>query len=433
MKKVTTIILAFVLMLTLFAGCDNTVKDEEPAVSQPENQESQEISEPEVEPVTITFWHNYDAGAGQVGVLDQLIAQFEAVNPSVTVEHLYLEWSALKNNVITGATTNMLPDVLRGDIGFIPQFQSLNVLVEMDTTFADYSTAADAVLDAPNSTAKAGDHFYGIAANTNTKILYYNTDLIATAPTSLDEMWTAAENASNDDVTGFVEAWMGGWNMCQYIWSYGGDVLSPDNTTAEGYINGAAAVEVISRLADMHANGAFNGPSIDPGALGDTDGLGAGKYAMTIDGPWKANDLTTKYPELNYEAIQMPAGPAGSIGVLGGEDFMMFKTSSDAKQAAAWEFIKFMSGKDAQIAMAKAGQMPVNKEALEDAEVIAAMPLLPIFAQALQTCKTRPVVPQWGDITGVINTKTTEAVLGQKDVQTALDEAATEIDAILNK
>ena len=167
------------------------------------------------------------------------------------------------------------------------------------------------------------------------------------------------------------------------------------------------------------------------GAPGDTDGMGAGKYAMTIDGPWKANDLTTKYPELNYEAVQMPAGPAGSIGVLGGEDFMMFKTSSDEKQEAAWKFIKFMTGKEAQVAMAKVGQMPVNKEALEDADVIEVMPLLPIFAEALKTCKSRPVVPEWGDITGIINTKTTEAVLGQKDVQTALDEAAQEIDAIL--
>lgn len=429
MKKFITMVLVVLMVMTLLVAC--TPKAEEPTkVTEPVSKEVAEVEESS-EPVTITFWHNYDAGAGQVNVLEQLIADFEKENENVTVEHLYLEWSALKNNIITGATTGMLPDVLRGDIGFIPQFQSLDVLVEMDTRFDDYAQAANAVMDAPNSTAKANGHFYGLAANTNTKILYYNADLITTEPKSLDEMWAAAEAVSNDDVTGFVEAWMGGWNMCQYIWSYGGDVLSSDYSTATGYINGPEAVKAIQILADLHAKGAFNGPSIDPGAPGDTDGIGAGKYAMTIDGPWKANDLTTKYPDLNYKAIQMPAGPAGSIGVLGGEDFMMFKTSEDAKQEAAWKFIKMMAGKDAQIAMAKAGQMPVNKEALMDEEVIAAMPLLPIFAEALKTSRTRPVIPQWGDVTGVINTKTTEAVLGQKDVQVALDEAAAEIDAIL--
>ena len=63
--------------------------------------------------------------------------------------------------------------MLRGDIGFVPQFQSLNVLAEM-SAFPDYAQIAANILEAPNSTAKMGDKFYGIAANTNTKVLFYN-------------------------------------------------------------------------------------------------------------------------------------------------------------------------------------------------------------------------------------------------------------------
>jgi len=431
------IIITFILSLTLIGtGCKEEAAPAEEVTEEVTEEEAappEEEAEAAIEPVTIQFWHNYDAGAGQIDVLDQLIAQFEEANPGITVNQVYLEWQALKNNVVAGATTGMLPDVLRGDIGFVPQFQSLDVLIEMDTAFTDYADAANAVLEAPNSTAKAGDHYYGIASNTNTKILYYNEELVTTVPTTLDEMWATAEEVSSKDVIGFCEAWMGGWNLCQYIWSYGGDVLSPDYSTATDYINSSVAVAVIQRLADLYAVGAFSGPTIDPGAPPDTDGMGTGKYAMTIDGPWKAKDLTTKYPDLQYGAVQMPAGPAGSIGVLGGEDFMMFKTSDVAHQDAAWKFIKFMTGKDAQVEMAKVGQMPVNKEALVDNEVLEAMPLLSIFADALQTCKARPVTPKWGDMEGIINTKATEAVLGQKPVQTAMDEAAAEIDALLQQ
>ena len=110
---------------------------------------------------------------------------------------------------------------------------------------------------------------------------------------------------------------------------------------------------------------------------------------------------------------------------------MMFETSKDANKEAAWKFIKFMVGKDAQIAMAKAGQMPVNKEAMTDPAVLEAMPLLPIFSQALETAKSRPVTPQWGDMENIIATKVAEAITGQKPVQTALDEAAAEIDALI--
>ena len=92
--------------------------------------------------------------------------------------------------------------------------------------------------------------------------------------TTLDEMWEAAETLSNDDTIGFVEAWTGVWNVGQYIWSNGGDVLAPDYSTAEGYINGPEAVAVIQKLADLYKKKALTGPTLDPGALGDTERMG---------------------------------------------------------------------------------------------------------------------------------------------------------------
>jgi multiple sugar transport system substrate-binding protein len=404
------------LLVGAFAGCSQA-----PAATQAPK-----------EPVTIQFWHNYDAGAGQIDVLNQLIGQFEKDNPDVKVNQVYLEWQALKDNVVAGATTGMLPDVLRGDIGFVPQFQSLNVLYEM-SSLADYAEAASKVMDAPNSSARMGDKFYGIAANTNTKILFYSKTMFdaagLTVPKTLDEMWADAEKLSGDKTIGFVEAWTGVWNVGQYIWSNGGDVLAPDYSTATGYINGPKAVAAIQKLADLYKEKALSGPTLDPGAAGDTDGWAAGTYAMEIDGPWRSTSMEAA--KIDYGAVQMPAGPAGSIGVLGGEDFMMFTTTDAAHRDAAWRFVKFMTGKEAQAAMAKVGQMPVNKEAIADPEVLKAMPLLPVFAEALKTARARPVTPKWGDMENVIATKVAEAVTGQKPVQQAMDEAATEIDALI--
>ncbi len=430
--KVIPILLAL-LFTVAFAGCQQPAPETpSPAATEPKVQQSQAAPEEPAGEVTIQFWHNYDAGAGQIDVLEQLIAQFEAQNSGIKVNHVYLEWQALKENVVAGATTGMLPDVLRGDIGFVPQFQSLNVLFEM-SSLPDYAQIAAGVLDAPNSSNKMGDKFYGLAANTNTKILFYNKDMFDAAgiavPKTQDEMWEAAKKLSGKNKVGFVEAWTGVWNVGQYIWSNGGDVLAPDYSTAEGYINGPAAVAAIQKLADLYKEKSLTGPTLDPGALGDTDGWAAGHYAMEIDGPWRATALESA--GINYGAVQMPAGSTGSVGVLGGEDFMMFKTSDAARQEAAWKFIKFMAGKEAQSAMAKVGQMPVNLEAIADPEVIEAMPLLPVFAEALKSAKARPVTPKWGDMENVIATKVAEAITGQKDVQTAMNEAAAEIDALI--
>lgn len=433
--KVISVLLAL-LFTVVFAGCQQpAVESPSPAVS-PEKSEAppatEQPSEAPAEEVTIVFWHNYDAGAGQIDVLEDLIAQFESENSGIKVNHEYLEWQALKDNVVAGATSGVLPDVLRGDIGFVPQFQSLNVLFEM-SSLPDYAEFAANVLEAPNSSAKMGDKFYGLAANTNTKILFYNKDMFdaegISVPKTQDEMWEAAKKLSKGSVVGFVEAWTGVWNVGQYIWSNGGDVLAPDYSTAQGYINGAASVAVIQKLADLYKEKALTGPTLDPGALGDTDGWAAGQYAMEIDGPWRATEM--EKANINYGAVQMPPGSTGSVGVLGGEDFMMFKTSDAAHQEAAWKFIKFMAGKEAQTAMAKAGQMPVNIEAIEDPALLDVMPLLPVFADALKTAKARPVTPKWGDMENIIATKVAEAITGQKKVQAALDEAATEIDALI--
>lgn len=432
--KVISILLAL-LFTVAFAGCQQPAAvSPSPAPTQAATEAPKPSQQPSAAPeeVTIQFWHNYDAGAGQIDVLNELIAQFEAENSGIKVNQVYLEWQALKDNVVAGATTGMLPDVLRGDIGFVPQFQSLNVLFEM-SSLPDYAQTAANVLEAPNSSAKMGDKFFGLAANTNTKILFYNKDMFdaagVSAPATQDEMWAAAKKLSKGDVIGFVEAWTGVWNVGQYIWSNGGDVLAPDYSTAEGYINGPQSVAVIQNLADLYKDKALTGPTLDPGALGDTDGWAAGQYAMEIDGPWRATEM--QKANINYGAMQMPAGSSGSVGVLGGEDFMMFKTSDAAHQEAAWKFIKFMAGKEAQIAMAKVGQMPVNTEAIEDPAVLEVMPLLPTFADALKTAKARPVTPKWGDMENIIATKVAEAITGQKAVQAALDEAAAEIDALI--
>lgn len=432
-RKILATFLA-VLLLVSFTSCGQSSMPSSTATTTPKNTEPSgtERTDNSKEPVKIEFWHNYDAGAGQIDVLNELIAKFESENQDIQVNQVYLEWSALKNNVIAGATTGMLPDVLRGDIGFVPQFESLNLLMEM-SSLPDYNDVAATVMEAPNSTAKMGGKFYGIASNTNTKILFYSKKMFADAglsvPTTLDEMWNCAEKLSTGKTIGFVEAWTGVWNVGQYIWSNGGDVLSPDYSTAKGYINGKVAVESIQKLADLYKKKVMTGPSLDPGAVGDTDGWAAGTYAMEIDGPWRAT--MAEAANLDLGAVKMPSGPAGSIGVLGGEDFMMFQTSDNVHQEAAWRFIKFMVGKDAQVAMAKAGQMPVNKEAMSSPEVLEAMPLLPIFEDALKTARSRPVTPKWSDMENIIATKVAEAITGQKAVQTALDEAAAEIDKLI--
>lgn len=415
-------------------GADTSAQTEAAQTAEPSAETTTETSAESKEPVTIEFWHEYSESNGQIAVLDNLIAQFEAENPDIKVDAVYMEWSALHDNVVAGATTGTLPDVLRGDIAFVPQFEDLDVLVDM-SALSNYTDVASTLLESANSTALIDGKYYGLASNTNTKILFYNQTMLdaagITVPATQEEMWQTATALSSDNVFGFVEAWTGWWNVGPYIWSNGGDVLSEDYSTATGYVNSDIAVAMVQKLADLYAAKVLTGSTLDPGAVGDTDGWSAGTYAMEVDGPWRGTSLNDA--GIAYGAVQLPKGTAGSVSILGGEDFMMFNASSEAEKEASWEFIQFMTGEEAQAAMAQVGQMPVNLAALENEETLKAMPLLPVYVEALKTARPRPVIAQWSEIEDIIATKVSESITGTKEVKTALDEAASEIDALLAK
>ena len=75
-------------------------------------------------------------------------------------------------------------------------------------------------------------------------------------------------------------------------------------------------------------------------ACGTYDGLAQDKYATILDGPWMFAIFAGAYPNFKLAGSPVPAGPGGSVSVVGGEDIVMTKSSKN--KAAAAEFIRFM-------------------------------------------------------------------------------------------
>ena len=104
----------------------------------------------------------------------------------------------------------------------------------------------------------------------------------------------------------------------------------------------------------------------------------------------------------------------------------MFNT---ANQDAAWKFMKFMTGEFAETEMAKCGQIPVNKAALES-ETVKAADYAP-FIEAIQTAKARPTVAAWSEMDNDLTVAMTAVVNGEKTAQEAMDELAAKWDELL--
>jgi sn-glycerol 3-phosphate transport system substrate-binding protein len=104
-------------------------------------------------------------------------------------------------------------------------------------------------------------------------------------------------------------------------------------------------------------------------------GIGNGNHAMSIDTSAALGTITQvlatgQYPDVAIGVGPMP-GPSGKGGVaVQGGALWIVNKSSAAKQAAAWQFLKFLDSPESQATWAVGtGYLPIVKKAAASADV----------------------------------------------------------------
>jgi multiple sugar transport system substrate-binding protein len=133
------------------------------------------------------------------------------------------------------------------------------------------------------------------------------------------------------------------------------------------------------------------------------------------------------YPDFEVNFAPIPTGPDGTTSsVVGGEDLVIFEGTEHADAAMKWA--AFLLGEESQKMMAEVGVIPTLSGLTGD-------PSMPdyfgVFLEQLETAQARVPHPKWGDMDGAINNAFQRMLRGDQSVQEALDQAASEIDALL--
>ena len=245
----------------------------------------------------------------------------------------------LHQKLITAAAGGNLPDVVRSDIGWVPELAKLGVLERLDTAMPDFTTIADKVFPGTLATNRYKGGYYGLPLDTNTRVQMYNADALGkagltTPPKTFDELRALADKLSGKGVMAFADGGLGGWNVLPWIWSAGGDITDPEYTKSTGYLNAPASVAGVQLLFDLYQKG-----QLGKGVLGGTgsvptdQGLAKGQYATILDGPWMYPIFAGSFPEFKLQVAPVPAGAGGSVSVVGGEDVVVMKSSANRELA----------------------------------------------------------------------------------------------------
>lgn len=381
--------------------------------------------------VTITFWHSYNP-VETTQLEEKVIPAFEETHPNIKVQSQTVPSDDLHQKLLTAIAGETAPDVARLDIAWLPEFAALGALASLDELMDDFDTYKSVVFPGPLSTNTWQGHYYGLPLDTNTRVLLWNKEIytkagLTAAPETMDDFLASCAKIKADaGATCFVDGGTYGWAVMPWIWSFGGDIADAQMTTATGYVNGPQTVAAYQFLKDMLDNGYLD-PAILGGSVDTYGSFAKDQLAHALDGPWMPPLFSSQYPDKELNFALMPAGDGGPVSVVGGEDIAIFQQSKN--QAAAAEFVRFMLSPDAQLAMVAAGQMPVRNDIVD--ETVAQQPYFQVFFDQLKTAKARLPHPNWPKIEAVLTDAGQFILRGEKTPQAALDDAAAEIDQLL--
>jgi multiple sugar transport system substrate-binding protein len=387
-------------------------------------------------PVTLTFWGSYGNGGNstqQDALNKTLIPAFEKANPGITVKYTDIAYNSLLQKLTTSAAGGQLPDLVRSDIGWVPEFAQDGVFDPLSTDMSDYKSLAAKDYPGNVATNLYNGKYYGLPLDTNTRVLITSHAALDKAgvsapPKTFAQLASMADKLKGTGVALFADSGLGAWNISPWLWSGGGEVTNTAETKASGYLNSAANVKTVQMLVDWYKAGLI--PNLltgNAGAVSTQDGLPKTNYATIFDGPWMAGIWQGAYPSFKPIYSPIPSGQGGSVSVVGGEDIVL--TASSKHKAAAEKFIQFTQTSKFQLAMAATGQMTVVPAFAGKQAKIASY--YAVYSNQLKTAKSRIASPNQCKIDTVLSTTLTPAFLGTTTVKAALTTAATQIDALL--
>ena len=340
-------------------------------------------------PVEITMWHWMLRANGDV--LQKLTDAFNASQKNVKVTLVnQVGWEETLAKYKAGLSSGDLPDIVQLQETDQQQMIDTGTVVPAGVCAkADKYSFSDFLPRVTSYFTVEGVQ-YAMPFNTSGPVLYYNKKAFAAAgldpekpPTNLSELRAAAEKLKANGVATpmglktdpiFLEQWTA---MSNRLFANNGNGRKA--RTTKTVFDSPVGRQVFSWMAGMVKDGlAETNSDIGTGASDNFLGIRSGSHAMTIDSSAALGTVTAilgagNDPNIELGVAPMPGPGSGAIRggvfVQGGELFMVNK-SAPAKQAAAWEFLKYLDSPENMTTWAiGTGYLPIRKSSAASTEM----------------------------------------------------------------
>lgn len=279
------------------------------------------------------------------------------------------------------------------------------------------------------------NHLVGLVWATSTKALFYRKDLFEKSglkpPQTWDDQFLAAVKL-NDPPRLYAIGLPGKPvaetedNFYFYFWAAGGEFFGPDGRCT---INSEAGQRALQFYCDLVNKYHFTQPEVTSYSRKEARVLfEQGRLAMYAEGPWLIEIMRKTAPHIPFGVVPLPRFKKTVTQLI--TDHICILRGSKQKEAAA-QFIQFCYQDKYRLAFAKLGILPEKLSVAKD-DHFQKDPEWKVFVDVIPYGKVIPLI-NWEEIACVFRDMMVQALSARKDVRTALDDAARQVDAIVER
>jgi ABC-type glycerol-3-phosphate transport system substrate-binding protein len=354
----------------------------------------------------IMVWHSWPEG--DTAVLEQIIANYQAINPRATILSQHHPPDQLLSRYSTAVANGLGPDVVILPSRHLMPLAAEQLIAPLNPEQINRDRYFRPALEAVMS----GDQIYGIPLTLEPWVLFYNSQQVSQPANDLE---TLLAHANAGQQVGFNSSFEG---VFWGIQAFGGQLLNDDGTVNLSSGSLANWLRWLQR--------AQTSPGIiisrDADALSDLFAQGSAAYLIAP---------ATQYPALvaqmgaeQVAIAQLPQGPLGAAGSLLQVQSLLFNPHSSAGQrAVALDWAQFLTNTEqSRLLMRLTGRAPANR----NVQVLAtAYPVVAAVTNQSRTAVSTRYKQTLAELLPVGDRILAEMLEGTLDPSQALPEFAT--------
>jgi multiple sugar transport system substrate-binding protein len=304
--------------------------------------------------ITWSFWGD----PNELPPNDEVIQAFNAQYPNIQINKFHEPWASYFDKIQTMFAGDTAPDVLF--LTNIASYASKGVLAPIDDLAKQSGYDLKDFVDAELKLFQNQDKLYGFPRDNDTKVLYYNKDAFDEVKLAYpDDTWdwnalksaaTALTKREGDRVLRYGAAIESGeWPA--FVWQNGVEVYDDVFKPTKSLLDQPDQAAAITFLADL-----MNTDKVIPSAAaltqagGVTNLFSSGLAAMAISNAPRL--LSFAQAPFKWDIAVLPKQKRAA-NYVGGAGYVM--SAQSKVKDAAWTFMQFVNGPDAQKIFSKGG------------------------------------------------------------------------------